>query len=188
MSWSQSLEVVGGEIEFEASTQKGIYTAKGLLHCAEAFKVRFQDARFRPSRPMPESAAGREFRFRVPSSVTEWEQRIQLTPRKLPDSSQPETFLDLCTRLVAPAPREDYGYIFSAHLRLNGWDAAEIEFDDQEYVHGSFVQFAQFQGPFAFVAWKRRYTCQQPRLHGLTCAEELRFMLIHELGWPPDEL
>lgn len=186
MSWTQSLDVVDGEIEFEASTHEGIYTARGLLHCAEAFKVRFQDARFGPSRPMPETGAGRVFTFKVAASVPEWDQKIHLRPRKRPDSSQPETILDLCTKLLAHAPREDYGYIFSTHLRLDGWDPAQIEFDDQEHLAGSFVEFAQFQEPYAFVAWKYRYTCGEPRLAGLTCAEELQAKLI-VVGWPPGE-
>jgi len=188
MSWSQSLDVAGGEIEFQPSTHAGILTAPGLLEYAQAFKVRFQDASYHAPQAIPEIGSGNAEKLRIAHDVVGFEQRIHLGPTKRPSGSQPKSFLDLCTRLLDPRPREDYGYIFSADLRLDGRDPIRIEFDEQEWVHGSFVQFARFQEPYAFVAWGNPYTCEKPRLHGLTCAQEFRVKLILELGWPPDEL
>lgn len=185
MSWQQHLDVVDGKVIIEEWGQPGTYTVEGFLKCAQNLRVRFLKARYHPSHPVLEPDPGNIKELRATG------ERVYVKPRKRPVGSQPTTFLELCRRLIAPLRQEGekcFGYVFSADLELDGWKADPIKLDDESYLEHSFVQFAEFQEPFRFIAYRDspNYVPHPERypVGGLTALRFFKLRLALDWGWP----
>jgi hypothetical protein len=111
MSWTQSLEVLSGQVWFEESGEGHTYNAEGTLYCIQQYLVWFRVDDYRDDR-LPFPALAGTGKLAVIADAPKENRRLSLRPRApaQPDTPPPDSFLNLCFRLLAPLNEEEpYG-------------------------------------------------------------------------------
>jgi hypothetical protein len=183
MSWEQPLEVLGGEVWFEQSGEGQTYKAQGTLHCTKEFLVWFQVDDYPDDRlPFP-GLAGMGM-LTVLDDAPRQNRRVSLRPRApaQPDTPAPDSFLNLCFRLLAPLNEEErYGYIFSTDLQVKGGQLFRFGLNEQMHNNheASFVEFAHAKRPYVLIQAGKRRPLE------VKSPEEFRKALSALFHWPP---
>ena len=172
MPWLRELVVISGEVWFKPGGEAETFTIEGLLHCAEPFKVWFQDV-------------DRSLAYAHPERIdkhTVRDGRIALESRLDPGIPQSRDLLEFCRRLLSPQAEEGEewcGYIFSAYLPLDFGETLTVRFRDTTYWgrESTFVECARFEEPFAIVSHDSYRLFSEPR-------EEFDLILRLKSGWP----
>jgi hypothetical protein len=146
MPWEQKLEVTAGHVRFVPEPTGATFRVSGTLECTAPFLVRFQVAEYLPAFAV--SARGQDL------SVVEGSVALRARKRSRRLYESPSTFLELCSRLLAPSERQPfYGYVFSVNLDVGAKERLACSINDQEHTGNeqTLVEFAYLDEPYVLI-------------------------------------
>lgn len=180
MSWEQTLDVLGGEVRFAPEEQEGMYTVEGLLRCSEPFVEgghQFLAGFRKVNHPLSSALVD----LPAPKRFQLLGFQVALRPALPPHGSQPDTFLDLSSRLLAPLrdKREtSFGYDFRAYLGAESWEEAlNLRFNSTGHPRSA-AEFAHLLEPYVIVAPYKIY--EYPSSEEVIRAFETRWWSLHK--------
>jgi len=172
--WEQTLDVTTGHCRFVPERTSASFTLSGTLECTAPFLVRFQVVEY----PAPFAVSDRGEELGVVGGTV----ALRAGKRTQPGYESPSSFLELCSRLLAPTERQTwYGYVFSADLDMGARGPLRCSLNNLNHMENEqiLVEFAYLDDPYVLI---RDGVCQ-PLVTPELLEGVLRDKLRREHGW-----
>jgi hypothetical protein len=201
MSWDGRVDVTGGRVWWRPDGETPGYAIEGLVDCEERLRERLSGVPEALDLRVEHKAwfrtvedRGEPLRPKNPTQFVVLGGVLELKPRKpqlMGWRWQPSSFIDLCQGLlVLPSipHRDQWGYVFTASLQVEGWKLPLLQIDDTSHSERSFVQLALLESHLRFAAhneaWDFVPDPEQHPLKHFTARQLFELALVVRYGWP----